>query len=52
VRELRRSSCQINLIDRRNHHVLQLLLYQVATAAFSPADIALPIGVFCAISAM
>ena len=31
------------LIDRRNHHVFQPLLYQVATAALSPGDIASPI---------
>ncbi len=31
------------LIDRRNHHLFQPLLYQVATAALSPADIAYPI---------
>lgn len=31
------------LVDRRNHHVFQPLLYQVATAALSPADIAGPI---------
>ena len=43
VRGLRRTSCRITLIDRRNHHVFQPLLYQVATAALSPADIALPI---------
>ena len=30
----------VTLIDRRNHHVFQPLLYQVATAALSPADIA------------
>src|SRR5690606_19501037 len=29
----------ITLIDRRNHHVFQPLLYQVATASLSPADI-------------
>jgi NADH dehydrogenase FAD-containing subunit len=43
VRGLRRTSCRITLVDRRNHHVFQPLLYQVATAALSPADIALPI---------
>ena len=43
VRGLRRTSCRITLIDRRNHHLFQPLLYQVATAALSPADIALPI---------
>ena len=31
------------LIDRRNHHLFQPLLYQVATAVLSPADIAVPI---------
>ena len=31
------------MIDRRNHHLFQPLLYQVATAALSPADIAQPI---------
>jgi NADH dehydrogenase FAD-containing subunit len=43
VRALRRTNCQITLIDRRNHHLFQPLLYQVATAALSPADIAVPI---------
>src|SRR5262245_32560559 len=33
----------VALIDRRNHHVFQPLLYQVATAALSPADISAPI---------
>lgn len=34
---------QITLVDRRNHHLFQPLLYQVATAGLSPADIAVPI---------
>ncbi|MGI8642889.1 MAG: NAD(P)/FAD-dependent oxidoreductase [Thermomicrobiales bacterium] len=34
---------QVTIIDRRNHHLFQPLLYQVATAALSPADIASPI---------
>ena len=34
---------EITLIDKRNHHLFQPLLYQVATAALSPADIAAPI---------
>ena len=34
---------QVTLVDRRNHHLFQPLLYQVATAALSPADIAYPI---------
>jgi len=33
----------VTLIDKRNHHLFQPLLYQVATAALSPADIAVPI---------
>jgi len=33
----------VTLIDRRNHHLFQPLLYQVATAALSPGDIASPI---------
>ena len=43
VHRLARSKCDVLLIDRRNHHVFQPLLYQVATAALSPADIAAPI---------
>jgi NADH:ubiquinone reductase (H+-translocating) len=34
---------RVTLVDRRNHHLFQPLLYQVATAALSPADIAHPI---------
>lgn len=34
---------RVTLLDRRNHHLFQPLLYQVATAALSPADIASPI---------
>ena len=33
----------VTLVDRRNHHLFQPLLYQVATAGLSPADIAAPI---------
>jgi NADH dehydrogenase FAD-containing subunit len=43
VRALRSVGCQITLIDRRNYYLFQPLLYQVATAALSPADIAIPI---------
>jgi len=43
ARALRRSDANIVLIDRRNHHLFQPLLYQVATAALSPANIAMPI---------
>lgn len=34
---------QVTLIDQRNHHLFQPLLYQVATAGLNPADIAVPI---------
>lgn len=43
AKALRRAPVDITLIDRRNHHVFQPLLYQVATAALSPANIATPI---------
>ncbi len=40
---LRRVAAEITLIDRQNHHLFQPLLYQVATAGLSPADIAWPV---------
>src|SRR5262245_6039947 len=43
ARALRRADVDIVLIDRRNHHIFQPLLYQVATAVLSPAEIAAPI---------
>jgi NADH dehydrogenase FAD-containing subunit/uncharacterized membrane protein YphA (DoxX/SURF4 family) len=43
VQGLSRLPCRVTLIDQRNHHLFQPLLYQVATAALSPADIATPI---------
>lgn len=43
VQGLRNAVCRITLIDQHNHHLFQPLLYQVATAALSPADIATPI---------
>src|ERR1700757_2892163 len=43
ARALRRADAEIDLIDRRNHHIFQPLLYQVATAVLSPAEIASPI---------
>jgi NADH dehydrogenase len=43
ARALRRAPVTVTLVDRRNHHLFQPLLYQVATAALSPADIAAPI---------
>ncbi len=43
AQELAAVPVEVLLIDRRNHHLFQPLLYQVATAALSPADIAAPI---------
>jgi NADH dehydrogenase len=43
ARALRRADVRVTLLDRRNHHVFQPLLYQVATATLSPSDIAAPI---------
>jgi NADH dehydrogenase len=43
ARALAHEPVDITLVDRRNHHVFQPLLYQVATAALNPADIAQPI---------
>jgi NADH:quinone reductase (non-electrogenic) len=40
---LARLDVQITLVDRKNHHTFQPLLYQVATAGLSPAEIAAPI---------
>jgi NADH dehydrogenase len=40
---LARAPVDITLIDRQNHHLFQPLLYQVATAGLSPADIAWPV---------
>jgi NADH dehydrogenase len=43
ARVLRHADVRVTLLDRRNHHVFQPLLYQVATATLSPGDIAAPI---------
>ncbi len=43
ARALKDAPCDVTVIDRRNYHLFQPLLYQVATAALSPADIASPI---------
>ena len=43
ARALRRQPVRITIVDRRNFHLFQPLLYQVATASLSPADIAHPI---------
>jgi NADH dehydrogenase FAD-containing subunit len=43
AQSLARAPAEIVVVDRRNYHLFQPLLYQVATAALSPADIASPI---------
>jgi NADH:ubiquinone reductase (H+-translocating) len=43
ARALRGAQARVTVIDRSNHHLFQPLLYQVATAALSPADISAPI---------
>ncbi len=43
ARGLKGAPCRVTLVDRRNYHLFQPLLYQVATAGLSPADIATPI---------
>jgi NADH:ubiquinone reductase (H+-translocating) len=43
ARALKHSDADVIVIDRRNHHIFQPLLYQVATAVLAPSDIAAPI---------
>lgn len=43
ARQLADAPVRVTLLDRRNHHVFQPLLYQVATASLSPGDISAPI---------
>jgi NADH:ubiquinone reductase (H+-translocating) len=43
AKALRRRRVRVTLVDRQNHHLFQMLLYQVATAGLSPGDIASPI---------
>src|SRR6266478_6240281 len=43
ARGLSRAPVRVTVIDRTNHHLFQPLLYQVATASLSPADISAPI---------
>ncbi len=43
ARGLAAAPVSVTLVDRRNHHLFQPLLYQVATAALNPSDIAYPI---------
>lgn len=43
AKRLARAKVRVTLVDRRNFHLFQPMLYQVATAALSPSDIASPI---------
>jgi NADH:ubiquinone reductase (H+-translocating) len=43
ARALRKADVEVTLVDRRNHHLFQPLLYQVATGDLSPANIAAPL---------
>lgn len=43
AKALRNAAVEITVIDRQNYHLFQPLLYQVATATLSPADIAVPV---------
>lgn len=43
AQRLRRAPARITVLDRRNHHLFQPLLYQVASAGLNPSDIAAPI---------
>jgi NADH:ubiquinone reductase (H+-translocating) len=43
ARSLQRADVELQLVDRRNHHIFQPLLYQVATAVLAPSEIAAPL---------
>jgi len=43
AKSLKSTSLDVTIVDKRNHHLFQPLLYQVATAALSPGDVAVPI---------
>src|SRR6202162_3199751 len=43
AKALRHCDAEVTLIDRRNHHIFQPLLYQVATSVLGPSDVAAPI---------
>jgi NADH:ubiquinone reductase (H+-translocating) len=43
ARELAEAPVEVVLVDRRNHHLFQPLIYQVATASLEPADVAYPV---------
>ena len=43
ARALKRADAEVLIIDRRNHHIFQPLLYQVATAVLAPSEVAAPL---------
>src|ERR1700748_3437468 len=43
AKALRHCDAEVVVIDRRNHHIFQPLLYQVATAVLAPSEVAAPI---------
>lgn len=43
AKSLKKTDADVTIVDKRNHHLFQPLLYQVATAALSPGDVAVPI---------
>ena len=43
AKALRHCDAEVTVIDRRNHHIFQPLLYQVATSVLAPSDVAAPI---------
>ncbi|MBW3590506.1 MAG: FAD-dependent oxidoreductase, partial [Actinobacteria bacterium] len=43
AKDLADAPVDVTIVDRRNHHVFQPLLYQVATAALNPSEVAAPI---------
>src|SRR4029077_20989981 len=43
AKALRKAPVRVSVVDRRNHHLFQPLLYQVATAGLNPSDIASPV---------
>ncbi len=43
AKSLKATGLDVTIVDKRNHHLFQPLLYQVATAALSPGDVAVPI---------
>ena len=43
AKALRHCDAEVIVIDRRNHHIFQPLLYQVATAVLAPSEVAAPL---------